>query len=133
MITWAMRRMIRPAVTAAIPAVATAPRPCSPIPGRWKSPCPGDRDSGFEPEIVATRQRRLTGVDDMVLSLSAAGLTHGQIGAHLAGGSGAEVSGQMITAITDRVREGPAGWPSGPPDPVSAVIFIDAIARRPIC
>jgi len=63
----------------------------------------------------------------MVLSPSAAGLTHGQIGAHLAGGSGAEVSGQMITAITGRVREGPAGWPSGPLDPVSAVLFIDAI------
>jgi hypothetical protein len=29
----------RQAVMAAIPAMATAPRPCSPIPGRWRSPC----------------------------------------------------------------------------------------------
>ncbi len=32
---------------------------------------PRDRDSSFEPRIVAKRQRRLTGVDDMVISLSA--------------------------------------------------------------
>ena len=37
---------------------------------------PRDRDSSFEPKIVAKRQRRLTGVDDMVISLSAKGLTH---------------------------------------------------------
>jgi transposase-like protein len=32
---------------------------------------PRDRDSSFEPRIVAKRQRRLTGVEDMVISLSA--------------------------------------------------------------
>ena len=31
---------------------------------------PRDRDSSFEPRIVAKRQRRLTGIDDMVISLS---------------------------------------------------------------
>jgi putative transposase len=45
---------------------------------------PRDRDSSFEPKIVAKRQRRLTGVDEMVISLSAKGLTHGEIVAHLA-------------------------------------------------
>jgi transposase-like protein len=32
---------------------------------------PRDRESSFEPKIVAKRQRRLTGVEDMVISLSA--------------------------------------------------------------
>src|ERR1700750_222291 len=71
---------------------------------------PRDRDSSFEPKIVAKRQRRLTGVDDMVISLSAKGLTHGEISAHLLEVYGAEVSKQTITAITDRVMEGLAGW-----------------------
>src|ERR1700739_3572695 len=44
---------------------------------------PRDRDSSFEPKIVAKRQRRLTGVDDMVIFLSAKGLTHGGISAPL--------------------------------------------------
>ncbi|SNR61363.1 Transposase, Mutator family [Haloechinothrix alba] len=34
-----------------------------------------DVDSSFEPQIVRKRQRRLTGVDEIVLSLSAKGLT----------------------------------------------------------
>ena len=102
---------------------------------------PRDRDSSFEPKIVAKRQRRLTGVDDMVISLSAKGLTHGEIAAHLAEVYGAEVSKQTITTITDRVMEGMAEWQSRPLDPVYAVIFIDAInvkiregqvANRPI-
>src|ERR1700751_2488221 len=88
---------------------------------------PRDRDASFAPAIVAKRQRRLTGVDDMVISLVAKGLTHGEIAAHLAEVYGAEVSKQTITAITDRVMEGLADWQSRPLDTVYAVIFIDAI------
>jgi transposase-like protein len=40
---------------------------------------PRDRESSFEPKLVAKRQRRLSGVDDLVISLSARGLTHGEI------------------------------------------------------
>jgi putative transposase len=88
---------------------------------------PRDRDSSFEPKIVAKRQRRLTGVDGIVISLSAKGLTHGEIAAHLAEVYGAEVSKQTISTITDRVMDGMAEWQSRPLDPVYAVVFIDAI------
>jgi transposase-like protein len=44
---------------------------------------PRDRAGTFEPVIVPKRKRRLGGVDQMVLSLSAKGLTHGEISAHL--------------------------------------------------
>ena len=43
---------------------------------------PRDRDGTFEPQIVKKRQRRLTGVDEIVLSLYAKGLTTGEISAH---------------------------------------------------
>jgi putative transposase len=88
---------------------------------------PRDRESTFEPKIVAKRQRRLSGVEDMVISLSAKGLTHGEISAHLEEVYGAEVSKQTITAITDRVMEGMAEWQNRPLDAVYAVVFIDAI------
>jgi len=45
---------------------------------------PRDRAGSFEPQIVKKRQRRLSGVEDLVISLSAKGLTHGEISAHLA-------------------------------------------------
>src|ERR1700741_1228194 len=79
---------------------------------------PRDRDSSFEPIIVAKRQRRLTGVDEMVISLSAKGLTTGEISAHLAEVYGAEVSRQTISTITDKVIEGMVEWQNRPLDPV---------------
>jgi putative transposase len=102
---------------------------------------PRDRDGSFEPQIVKKRQRRLTGVEDMVISLSAKGLTTGEIQAHLAEVYGAEVSRQTISTITDRVLETMGEWQNRPLDPVYPVIFLDAIhvkirdgkvANRPI-
>jgi putative transposase len=43
---------------------------------------PRDRDGSFEPVIVAKRQRRLSSIDEIVLSLYARGLTTGDIAAH---------------------------------------------------
>ncbi len=102
---------------------------------------PRDRDSSFTPQIVAKRQRRLSGVDDLVISLSAKGLTHGEIAAHLREVYGAEVSKQTITVITEKVMEGMAAWQSRPLDAVYPVLFIDCVhvkirdgqvANRPI-
>jgi transposase-like protein len=88
---------------------------------------PRDRDGSFEPQIVKKRQRRLTGVDEMVLSLSARGLTHGDISAHLAEVYGASVSKQTISTITDKVMDGMAEWQNRPLDSVYPVIFIDCV------
>src|SRR5256886_8578336 len=79
---------------------------------------PRDRDSSFEPRIVAKRQRRLTGVDELVISLSANGLTHGEICAHPAEVNRSGASKQAITAINDPVHEGLAEWQSRPLDAV---------------
>ena len=91
---------------------------------------PRDRAGTFEPQIVRKRQRRLGGVDAMVCSLSAKGLTHGEISAHLAEIYGAEVSKETITRITDRVMEGMVAWQNRPLDRVYPVVFIDAIVVK---
>ena len=88
---------------------------------------PRDRDGSFEPKIVAKRQRRLAGVDELVISLAAKGLTTGEIAAHLADVYGAEVSRDTISRITDAVVEELAAWQSRPLDWVYPVVFIDAI------
>jgi putative transposase len=102
---------------------------------------PRDRDGSFEPQLVKKRQRRLSGLDDLVISLSAKGLTHGEICAHLAEVYGANVSKQTISTITDRVLETMAEWQSRPLDSVYPVLFVDCInvkiregnvANRPI-
>jgi transposase-like protein len=102
---------------------------------------PRDRDASFQPTIVPKRQRRLGGVEDLVVSLVAKGLTTGEVAAHLAEIYGTQVSRQTISTITDRVLEGLQEWQNRPLDAVYPVIFIDAIqvkirdgsvANRPI-
>jgi hypothetical protein len=43
---------------------------------------PRDVNSSFDPQMVKKRQRRLTGIDEIVLSLTAKGLTTGEVAAH---------------------------------------------------
>jgi len=102
---------------------------------------PRDRAGTFEPQIVKKRQRRLGSIEDIVLSLSARGLTHGDIAAHLSDVYGTEVSKATITTITDRVLGAMDEWQNRPLDPVYPVVFIDCInvkvrdglvANRPI-
>ena len=88
---------------------------------------PRDRDASFEPRIVAKRQRRMAGVNDLVVSLVAKGLTTGEVAAHLAEIYDIEVSRETISNITDRVLDGLAEWQSRPLDLVYPVIFIDVI------
>src|SRR5215213_3162501 len=75
---------------------------------------PRDRDGSFEPVIVAKRQRRLSSIDEIVLSLYARGLTTGDIAAHFAEIYDAQVSKDTISRITDRVVEEMAAWTSRP-------------------
>jgi transposase-like protein len=91
---------------------------------------PRDRQGTFEPQIVKKRQRRLTGVDEIVLSLYAKGLTTGEISAHFAEIYGASVSKETISRITDKVIEEMQAWQARPLDPVYAAVFIDAIVVK---
>ena len=91
---------------------------------------PRDRHGTFEPQIVKKRQRRLTGVDEIVLSLYAKGLTTGEISAHFAEIYGASVSKETISRITDKVIEEMQAWQQRPLDEVYAAVFIDAIVVK---
>src|SRR5581483_7695629 len=71
--------------------------------GRGEIEVRRDRAGTFIPQIVKKRQRRLSGVDGVVLSLYAKGLTTGEISAHFAEIYGAQVSKETISRITDRV------------------------------
>lgn len=77
---------------------------------------PRDRAGSFEPKIVKKRQRRLTGVDEIVLSLTARGLTTGEVAAHFDDVYGASVSKDTISRITDKVIEEMTEWQNRPLD-----------------
>jgi len=91
---------------------------------------PRDRDGSFEPKIVRKRQRRLDGIDEIVLSLTARGLTTGEVAAHFDDVYGASVSKETISKITDKVIEEMTEWQNRPLDRVYPVVFIDAIVVK---
>ena len=88
---------------------------------------PRDIDSSFAPQIVKKRQRRLTGIDEIVLSLTAKGLTTGEVSAHFHDIYGATVSKDTISRITDKVVGEMTEWQNRPLERVYPVIFIDAV------
>jgi len=91
---------------------------------------PRDRDGSFQPKIVRKRQRRLDGIDEIVLSLTARGLTTGEVAAHFDDVYGASVSKDTISKITDKVIEEMTEWQNRPLDRVYPVVFIDAIVVK---
>jgi hypothetical protein len=94
---------------------------------------PRDRDGSFEPVIVPKRKRRLDGIGQIVLSLSASGLTTGEIAAHfeeVCGAKASKVSKDTISRITEKVAAELAEWSDRPLDPVYPVLFVDAVVVK---
>jgi transposase len=91
--------------------------------GEVRIDVPRDREGGFEQQIVKKRQRRLSDVDEIVLSLYAKGLTTGEISAHFAEIYGASVSKETISRITDKVVAEMGQWATRPLDAVYVAVF----------
>jgi transposase-like protein len=88
---------------------------------------PRDRESSFEPRLVAKHERRFTGYDDKIIALDARGLTVREIQAFLAEIYATEVSPDFISTVTDAVTTEIAAWQSRPLEPVYPVVFFDAL------
>jgi putative transposase len=91
---------------------------------------PRDREGSFEPQIVRKGQRRLDGIDKIVLGLYAKGMTVRDIQAHLVEIYDVEVSPDLISKITDAVHAEVAEWQSRPLERVYPVIFLDALVCK---
>lgn len=92
---------------------------------------PRDRAGTFEPVLVPKRSGRVAGgLDDMIISLYAHGMTVRDILHHLNQIYGTELSAEQISRITDQVMEEVKVWQSRPLDPTYAVVFLDAIVVK---
>lgn len=92
---------------------------------------PRDRAGTFEPRLVPKGARRIGGgLDEMIISLYAGGMTVRDIQAHLARTLGTELSHETIANITDAVLEEVKAWQSRPLDPVYPVVFLDALVVK---
>jgi putative transposase len=92
---------------------------------------PRDRDSSFEPRLVPKGVRRLAGgLDEMIISLYAGGMTVRDIGFHLERTLGVELSHDTISRITDGILEEVKAWQSRPLDPIYPILYIDALVVK---
>jgi transposase-like protein len=92
---------------------------------------PRDRAGTFEPLLVPKRAGRVAGgLDDMVISLYAHGMSVRDILHHLEQVYGTQLSHETVSRITDAVLEEARAWQSRPLDPVYAVVFLDAIVVK---
>jgi putative transposase len=88
---------------------------------------PRDRNGSFGPVTVPVGQRRLSGLDQMVISLYAKGLTTGDITAHLFDVYDQAVDRSTISRITDAIVDDMNSWQSRPLDSVYPVVLVDGI------
>jgi transposase-like protein len=91
---------------------------------------PRDREGSFSPRLVPKGSRRLGGLDDMIISLYAGGMTIRDIRHHLAATIGTELSAETISKITDEVAEEVLAWQRRPLEAFYPVIYLDAIVVK---
>ncbi|MBB4441486.1 MULTISPECIES: IS256 family transposase [Rhizobium] len=97
---------------------------------------PRDRQSSFDPQLLAKYQRRLPGFDEKIVSMYARGMSTREIVGHVQDLYGIDVSADLISAVTDAVLDEVATWQSRPLEPVYPLVFFDALRvkdqrRRP--
>jgi putative transposase len=91
---------------------------------------PRDRAGTFEPRLVPKRARRVGGLDEMIISLYAGGMTIADIQHHLARTIGTELSRETISKITDAVLEEVRDWQTRPLEEIYPIIYLDALVVK---
>jgi putative transposase len=91
---------------------------------------PRDRKGSFEPRLVPKGARRVGGLDEMIISLYAGGMTVRDIQHHLARTIGTELSADTISTITDAVAEEVKAWQARPLEELYPVVYLDALVVK---
>ncbi|MGH4026489.1 MAG: IS256 family transposase [Pseudonocardiaceae bacterium] len=91
---------------------------------------PRDRAGSFEPRLVPKGSRRVGGLDEMIISLYAGGMTVRDIQHHLARTLGTELSHDTISTITDQVLEEVKAWQGRPLEEIYPIIYLDALVVK---
>jgi transposase-like protein len=91
---------------------------------------PRDRDGSFIPRLVPKGSRRLGGLDEIIVSLYAGGMTIRDIEHHLATTIGTDLSHETISKIVDEIGEEVLAWQRRPLEALYPVIYLDALVVK---
>lgn len=91
---------------------------------------PRDRNGTFTPRLVPTGSRRLSQLDEMIISLYAGGMTVRDIEHHLVSTLGVDLSHETISNITEEIADEVLAWQSRPLEAFYPVIYLDALVIK---
>lgn len=91
---------------------------------------PRDRNSEFSPQLIEKRKARLSGVEDVILSLYGKGMTVRDIQAHVEELYDHEISKDLVSTITDGIIDEMKEWRNRPLDKLYPIIFIDGFVVK---
>lgn len=91
---------------------------------------PRDRDSTFDPQFIAKRQRSLKGFDEKIISLYARGMTMKEIKGHLEEIYATDVSPELISNVTDEIIDEVKEWQNRPLDRLYSILYLDAMVVK---
>lgn len=95
--------------------------------GEFEIEVPQDRQSTFEPKVVAKRQKDISQIDQKIISMYARGMTTRQISEQIEEIYGFECSEGFISDVTDKILQEVEDWQNRPLDAVYPIMFIDAV------
>jgi transposase-like protein len=95
--------------------------------GQVEIETPRDRNSSFEPKIVAKRQTSVGNFSEAVISLYTRGMTTREIEQHVKDIYGVEISPQFVSRVTEELQQQIVEWQSRPLERVYPIIFVDGL------
>jgi putative transposase len=91
---------------------------------------PRDRDASFNPLIVPKRQNMLDGLENVIISLYAKGMSNSDIEEQIREVYNFEVSTSTISRITDTVSSDIIAWQNRPLEAVYLIVWMDGIVFK---
>ena len=91
---------------------------------------PRDRDGSFDPKIVPKRSSKTSGIENLVISLYAKGMSNSDIEEQLREVYNFELSSSSISIITARVNQDVIEWQNRPLDSVYCIVWMDGIVFK---
>ena len=80
--------------------------------------------------IVPKRKNIIDGIENVVISLYAKGMSNGDIEEQIREIYGFEISTSTISRITDKVSEDIVAWQNRPLEPVYFIVWMDGIVFK---
>ncbi|HWV33105.1 MAG TPA: IS256 family transposase [Dyadobacter sp.] len=91
---------------------------------------PRDRDASFSPMIVPKRENMVDGIEEVIVSLYAKGMSVADIEEQIKDVYNFDVSASTISRITSRIAEDIVSWQNRPLEPVYLIVWMDGIVFK---